>query len=156
MIAPRVQKGLINGSADEVPLYQVLQSLLLRSEHIVQTVAVVFKPKVIVTLSVEGWVGARSACRIDHRVGVRAVHYGLRVWVDWPSAWPQCSSEPVVPVLETPMRLATIDVIVIVVGPLLGFFAEPTVRLFSQILRGSVRKEHILIVVENSFEMKVG
>lgn len=108
MVAPRVQKRLIDSAHDEMLLDQVLEPLLPRAEHVVEAVAVVLEPEVVVSLRVEGGVGALADLGVHDGVGVRTVYDALGVGDERPGAGPQGASEPIVPIPEAPMRLAAV------------------------------------------------
>ena len=82
---------------------------------------------------------------VDNGVAPRVNRTGLR---------PDRSCEPVIPALETPMRLSPINVVVIVLSVILRIFAEPAIRfILIHILQGQPRRKHNVVVIEDAFQV---
>lgn len=81
---------------------------------------------------------------------------GFRVGIDRSDSFLERSGEPIIPIFEAPMRVCFVNIIIVVVGLFIGFWAEPSIRVGSHVLKRGCRKEHVLILVENVPKVIVG
>jgi hypothetical protein len=156
VIAPGVKKGLIDGSSDEVVLDEPVQLHLPGSEHIHEGVPVVLKPEFAFGLLDDSRVGSLGPGRVIKGEGVRTVHNGILLRSNGPRFRSNVSGEVLIPILKTPMRLRFVNIVMVPVDSCLGSWAEPPIGLFfSQIFQRKLCHQHLLVGVENLFQMTI-
>lgn len=131
MIAPRAQETLIDGSSHEALINDCLNSCYFSSQHIVEGVTALFKPKTVGSLNVFHW---QFHC--GQRIVLCCMGNGQSISLAFnrPCSFNEFPYEPVVPAGKSIMGLLRLANELIIVDLLQRFFAEPSVLPTIQIL----------------------
>lgn len=84
----------------------------------------------IINLSIVVWIASKLALLIVKGIRVRTMDDCVWSLVYRPGLRSRFSNKPLVPALETPVRLRFINIVVIIVDELLDSLAKPSMRLF--------------------------
>jgi hypothetical protein len=156
VIAPRIEVGLVEGSAYEMIVDKCLELCSSGIEHVVEGVSVVLQPELVFGFQIEMRVLPLGPFGIKQRVRVRAVHDDVVSLGNRPPFGSDGSAEPFVPAAEAPVRLVLVDVVVVPVAVLSSRGAEPAMRFFLvEVLKGDLGLEHGVVGVEYLAEMFV-
>ena len=129
MVAPRVQQSLIDGASHKVFVHERLQLHLSSSQHVVEGIVIILEPEFVLCLHVGCRVCSNFRRRVMHRVRVRTMDNRVFSLVHWPVFWLDGPDEPVIPALEPPVRLASVNIVLVPVHIFLGSRAEPAIGI---------------------------
>lgn len=122
VIAPGTQMTQVDCSPNKVLVDQIFDLHLLCPENVIERIAVVFEPKLALSLSIEGWVFKlhHFIPRENNRIRVCTVHDHLRIRIDEPHLRPNPPGEPIMPTIKSKVRPASINIVIVIVDPFQG------------------------------------
>ena len=123
MITPRAEVSLIDCPTDKGFVNDFLNSHLLGWEHIVERVAILFKPKLICSFDF----CEMNTQSSDGIVFGRVNNYGRIIFsFNGPCSLCKLSDKPIIPTFKSIVRFSFITDVVIIVDKLRGLFAKPS------------------------------